>query len=135
MGMRIVGKKIVTVFAFLVISIAVSSIETACDAKSDIIEGQWAGQQGTNKVILTVRPGGKNATWEYRGQRGCTLDAEDSGIDKDNRQIYVFKKSNGGFCDRLTNGALYLKKQGGDLSYTVTASDNKQTENGTLSRK
>jgi len=143
MGIRIAGKKIVAVFAFLAISAAVSSMKTVCaanpgvnpDVTSDEISGQWTGQAGTNKVILTIKPGGNHATWEYRGQRNCTLHAGDSGTDKDNRHIYVFTSSNGGFCDKLTNGALYLKKLGSDLSYSMTASDNKQLENGTLTRK
>ncbi len=155
-----VGKKIIITFAFVAVSTAVSSVETACDAQSgadragsgevvagnfsamtspaasvEKIEGRWTGQVGTNRIIFTVKPGGEKAAWEYRGQRGCTLEAEDAGTDRDNRKIYVFTSSNGGFCDKLTNGTLYLKKQGNGLSFSLTDRDNRQIESGTLSGK
>lgn len=142
------GKKIITVFAFLAISISVSSMESACDAADGAnldkwMEGAWTGQietaggnRSVNIDISSPANEPNNKELKYSDPRGCTIKAQYVGTADGNGLKYVVTMSNGGFCDNLLHGALSLKRQGKDrLGYEVNYTDNKsvkKSENGQL---
>jgi hypothetical protein len=166
MGMHIVAKKIITVFAFLAISSAVTSVETACERKPAVtpimpgnipainlasakpveenydkwFEGTWTGTPNNQKQTLTLKiesdKSGKDiATLQYDLPRDCTIKATESGIDKNKRQIFVFKIVDSVSCGKLSLGYLYLEQANNNgLSYEATSSDGKFVEKGNLTK-
>lgn len=137
-----IGKMIITGFAFLAISISVSS----CDAADNLdkwIEGAWTGQietpGGSRPVHIDIRALAnepKNKELKYSDPRGCAIKVQYVGTVEGNGLTYVVTMSNGGFCDNLMQGSLSLKKQGKDrLGYEMNYTDNKsakKSESGQL---
>lgn len=162
MNMYMVGKRIIAVFGFLAISIAVSSAETACDGKSaenpggareivaanvssvkstdvkpgKLFEGTWTGQvktmDGITKVSLTIKPGDGQASLSYGGKRSCTAQGGYEGEDNDKRIFSLTSQNGGKFCDKLDSLAVWNSGTN-ILSYEVS-SRNKPVESGKLSR-
>jgi hypothetical protein len=150
MSINKVGKRIITVFAFLAICTAVSSLETACDAGSGVnsnapvannaqnksdnswFEHDWSDE--TNGVTLhfngSLELGEGNAILTYVGN--CST----KGIYKNkegNKYIFSLLSQNGGTsCDKLSKLSVW-NTGGNTLSYTVT-SDKGTNTSGELSR-
>lgn len=162
MNMYMVGKKLITVFAFLALNVAASSAETACDRKSVVnpggaretvaanvssvkspdvnpgkgFEGTWTGQvktmDGITKVSLTIKSGEGHASLSYGGKRSCTAQGGYEGEDN-NKRIFSLTSQNGGkFCEKLDSLAVWNSGTN-VLSYEVS-SMNKPVESGKLSR-
>ncbi len=146
-----VSKKIITAFAFLAISISASSMESLCDAAqgADLdtwTEGSWTGQidipgGGSRSVHIDISSPAqepKSKELKYSDPRGCTIKARYFGTAAEKGLEYVVTMSNGGFCDKLLHGSLFLKKQEQDrLGYELNYQDGttaKKSEKGQLQR-
>jgi len=150
MGMHIIGKRIITVFAFLAICTTVSSLETACDAKpggnsnapvannaqnksdNSWFEHDWSDE--TNGVTLHFKGslvlGKGNAILTYIGNCSTTGTFKNK---EGNKYIFSLLSQNGGTsCDKLSKLSVW-NTGGNALSYAVT-SDKGTNTNGELSR-
>lgn len=159
MKMGKIGKKILTHFALLIISMSLSSMLMACDAKSgkfssgpgemdsrnamsprsqgetsDNFEGEWTGTiGGATGVRLVIKPGGNYATLSYGGNRECTAEGRNQSGDTDKPLFTLTSQTGGVFCDNI-NSLIVKKTAANAISYSVIFSNKKPSEEGTLNR-
>ncbi len=141
MRINTVGKKIITSFLFLAIGVAVSSVETACDAKQDgqqggysgnaisenasmvDVTGKWEGETRTTNgntatVILSIGPlkrGEKKTGLKYQSPRDCDLQAEYSKTENAwqifSLSLPLSSSSASGYCTNLVPGNLKVRRE------------------------
>ncbi len=108
---------------------------------AEAVIGSWKGS-----VVADGRPvavtldvpdleiGADRTSLHYGVPRNCRLSAEYAGA-ADGNHVFAFKESNGGFCDRLINGALTLKPgDDGALAFEVASADGRLKETATLAK-
>jgi hypothetical protein len=112
---------------FLLLSALLLMNWAACAAPESTLAGKWRGfitesDQRRIRVDLTVKPT-MECTLHYGATRRCQLEAESAGSEG-NLHHFRFKESNGGFCDKLFNGAMSLKvNPDGTLTLRVWCTD------------
>jgi hypothetical protein len=117
------------VFAIMTILLGAS-----CTGAAESFSGEWFGASGQSgdgpAVTLTIEDTKSNI--HYGSPRNCQIDFERPTLHTDTQFKAAVDNSNGGWCDRLFNGHILVKKSGDKVTYTLSDENKKVLDQGTL---
>jgi hypothetical protein len=125
-----------------VLSMALWTVQSGGAAQPGArVQGDWAGTlvvkgrpMSVELTIGDLQSGAAGTRLIYGVPRSCTLNAEYSGEGGAN-EYFSFTESNGGFCDRLHDGQLWVDlADDRTLRFNVASESGQISESGTLLR-
>jgi hypothetical protein len=119
---------------------AIGAGEARADDAAALV-GQWSGT-----ILVQNRPiplkldvtstalGAPSGSLHYGVPRSCQLELEYSGP-AEAKYFFSFKRSNGGYCDQLIDGAIVVGARGDGLGFATMKRDGAELEHGTVRKQ